>query len=177
MFKHRCAHCSEGIVKCYHTTQRRERRTWRYMALNDLTGSNGGQTGSSGQSCFHLLLFFFFSAELFPQRDAVCPRFGGKKIFPTALISLPHMTSSHFQCFTCKNVLIRYKKSKQSVFLLFASVQFCIEKYVCFLKSSYFFLFIYFLYIPDVFVVPELISICGYMCWASIMSKYLASMI
>lgn len=158
------------------------------MALNDLTGSNAGETGSSGQSCFYLLLFFvfFYSQQNFSLREMLSVHVleEKKKYFPQlSSLSLPHMTSPHFQCFTCKNVLIRYKKSKQSVFLLFASVQFCIEKYVClfFFKSSYLF-FIYFslfffFNIPDVFVVPELVSICSYMCWASIMSKYLASMI
>lgn len=40
------------------------------------------------------------------------------------------------------------------------------------------FLFFVVVIIPDVFFVdPERVSICSYMCWASIMSKYLASMI
>lgn len=101
-----------------------ERRTWRYMALNE--GSNGGETGSSGR--FQFLCRTFFSL----RRDAVSPC-SEKKHFPTALISPPHTRDfPHFQCFTCKNVLIGYKNLNSRYFLLPSSS-----------SSSFFFLLPY----------------------------------
>ena len=163
------------------------------MALNE--GSNGGETGSSGRFQFLCRTFFFFFFSL--RRDAVSPcseKPKTKNIFPwrSSLLLTHTRDFPHFQCFTCKNVSYRIQKSKQSVlspsfffffFFFFASIQFCIEKYVCFFSLSLllsfpsFFLFFFFnsrrLFVVD----PELVSVRSYMCCASIMSKYLASMI
>lgn len=82
-----------------------------------------------------------------------------------------HLSSSHnfphFQCFTCKNVLIRYKSQNSRYFSFLLPYSFALKNML--FKSIFLFYFL--------FVDPESVSICSYMCWASIMSKYLASMI
>lgn len=80
--------------------------------------------------------------------------------------------ASCFQCFTCKIALIWYK-IKQSPLLLFTSITVLHWRII----FSSFFLFFWILNSRRLLVDPELRWVCSYMCWASMMSKYLASMI
>lgn len=120
--------------------------------------ANGSETGRSGR---------LRTLERFPKEVLSVHIW---KIFPIALVSLPH-TTSHISSASPVRMFSSDTKIKTvgiSPFLLPYS---CIEKYVVEILISFFF-------IPDVFFVdPESVSICSYMCWASIMSKYLASMI
>lgn len=102
------------------------------MALNDLTGSNGGETGSSGRSCF----FFFFFGRTLPQRDAVCPCLEN-------ISCGSHLSSSHdfphFQCFTCKNVLIGYKNQNSRYFSFLLPHSFALKNTLFFFNPSFLF--------------------------------------
>lgn len=102
-----------------------------------------------------------FFCRTFPQRDTVCP----------ALISLSHATS-HISSASPVRMFLSDTKIKTvgiSPFCFHTVLHWKICCWFLILVSFFFFFFI-----PDVFVV---VSICSYMCWASIMSKYLASMI
>lgn len=139
------------------------------MALNDLTGSNGGETGSSGRSCF----FFFFSVELFPREMLSVHVW---KTFPAALISPPH-TTSHISSASPVRMFSSDTKIKTVGISPFCFHTVLHWKIRCFFLIPHFFFFLFFLILDVLFVDPELVSVCSYMCWASIMSKYLASMI
>lgn len=74
-----------------------------------------------------------FCGRTFPQRDAVCPCLEN--------ISYgSHLSSSHdypyFQCFTCKNVLIRYKNLNSRYFSFLLPYSFA-------LKNTFSFFFFY----------------------------------
>lgn len=128
------------------------------------------------------------------------------KTFPTALVSpFLSITTQRFVLFFFFPVLRLYECSQRVqknqnsrcfllplFFFFFASVQFCIEKYVVvsFFKSTFLFFLnprclflclrvcVYVCVFVCVCLDPELVSVVrSYMCWASIMSKYLASMI
>lgn len=112
-------------------------------------GRNVGETESSGASTF---------CRTVPGvRDAVCPHSENSPdgyLLPfSQYYSIPVL-----HLYECSSLT---KLIKQSVFLLFAFIQFCIEK----------------IHFSRCLFTRELISTCSYMCWASIMSKYLASMI
>lgn len=120
--------------------------------------------------CF---IFFppFFSVEFPLQRDAVRLMFG--KYFPR--LSSLFTWLATFPVFHLKECSYRIQKSKQSIYISFLlSIQFCIEKYV--FVNFLFFLFFLFKFQMSL-CGSRAYSICSYMCWASIMSKYLASMI
>lgn len=130
------------------------------MALNELTGSNRGETGSSGRSC--------------SSAERCCLSTFGNISHGSHLSFSRHFP--HFQCFTCKNVLIGYKNQNSRYFSVLLPYSFALKNMLLlFFNPHFFFLFFQ---TPDVFFVdPELVSVRSYMCWASIMSKYLASMI
>lgn len=152
----------------------------------EVYGTDQGQTqvkqGVLGRPVF---LSFFFSVEFFPREILSVHVW---KTFPTALVSPPH-TASHISSASPVRVFLSDTKIKTvgiSSFLFFCFV-FCVHtvlhwKIWCFFESSSLYIFI-FLNSRRLFfsfflcVDPELVSVCSYMCWASIMSKYLASMI
>lgn len=122
---------------------------------------------------FYVSFFFsfLFSVEFPPQRDAVRLMFG--KYFPR--LSSLFTWLATFPVFHLKECSYRIQKSKQSIYISFLlSIQFCIEKYV--FVNFLFFLFFLFKFQMSL-CGSRAYSICSYMCWASIMSKYLASMI
>lgn len=98
------------------------------------------------------------------------------KTFPAPLISPPHTTSHISSASPVRMFLSDTKIQTVGILLPFLLPHsFALKNtFVYFLNPH----FLFFNYILDVFFVdPALVSICSYMCWASIMSKYLASMI
>jgi len=123
-----------------------------------LTGWQGQTEGKQGSG-----LSFFFG-RTFPKRG--CPSTFGNNSHSTSSLFLTSLPI--FQWFTCKNLLIRYK-NQNSRYLSFLHWKIFLNPYLYSFFS---------LQIPDGFLAdPGLVSSCRYMCWASIMSKYLASMI
>lgn len=110
----------------------------------EVYGTDEGQTevkqGVLGCPGFFFFCLFlcccFFPVELLSRE--ILTMFG--KHFPQLL---SFFLTWHFQCFTCKSVLIGYKYQNSRDFLLcfFESIQFCIEKYVVFFNSSFVFVF------------------------------------
>jgi len=120
-------------------------------------------------------VFLFFPSELFP-REILSVHARKKKISHSSHLSSSSHDFPHFQCFTCKNVLIRYKNQNSRYFSFLLPYSFALKNKLCvffFLNPHFSFLFLIF----QTSLWFQLISICSYMCWASIMSKYLASMI
>lgn len=142
------------------------------MALNNLRGSNRSETGSSGWSRF---MFHFFSSLFFGRispSERCCP-FNVWKIFPTTLVPL-HMTC-HFSSVSPKRMFLSDTKNQNSRYIF----PFCFP-YSFALKNMFLLIFFFFFFLFKFQMSlcgSRAYSICSYMCWASIMSKYLASMI
>ena len=129
---HRWTHWSEDKMlplKC----KRCERRTWRYMALNE--GSNGGETGSSGRFQFLCRTFFFF----FSPSGEMLSVHVRKNQKPKTFSHGAHLSSSHTHATShissaspVRMFLIGYKNLNSRYFLLPSSS-----------SSSFFFLLPY----------------------------------
>lgn len=103
--------------------------------------------------------------------------FFGKRFPRLSSLSSSH-DFPHFQCFTCKNVLIWYKSQNSRYFSFLLPYSFALKNMLFFFLPHFLLCcFIYFFHSRRLFLCTQLVSICSYMCWASIMSKYLASMI